>query len=83
VGDVPNVLFCNGWIADDDGRVFIYYASSDSRIHLATSSIDRLVDHAKNSPPDGLRSSASLQQRITLIRRNLDLRGRDGGRNGS
>jgi 4-O-beta-D-mannosyl-D-glucose phosphorylase len=81
VGDVSNVVFCNGWISDDDGTVYIYYASSDTRIHVATSSVSRLVDHAKSSPPDGLRSAASVQQRIALIRRNLELsRGeRDGG----
>jgi 4-O-beta-D-mannosyl-D-glucose phosphorylase len=70
VGDVSNVVFCNGWIADDDGTVFIYYASSDTRIHVATSSVSRLVDHAINSPPDALTSAASVAQRIALIDRN-------------
>ncbi|MEO5814517.1 MAG: glycosidase [Gemmatimonadaceae bacterium] len=70
VGDVSNVVFCNGWIADDDGNVFIYYASSDTRIHVATSSVRRLVDHAINSPPDALTSAASVQQRLALIERN-------------
>lgn len=79
VGDVANVLFCNGWIADDDGRVLIYYASSDTRIHVATTSLERLVDHAKNSPPDVLRSAASVHQRVALIRRNLELPSRRGG----
>jgi 4-O-beta-D-mannosyl-D-glucose phosphorylase len=72
VGDVSNVLFCSGWIADDDGTVFVYYASSDTRIHVATSSVDRLVDYAVSSPPDALRSAASVDQRIDLIRQNLD-----------
>lgn len=75
-GDVSNVVFCNGWIADDDGTVFIYYASSDTRIHVATSSVARLVDHARNSPPDALRSAESVQQRLALIRRNMGLSGR-------
>jgi 4-O-beta-D-mannosyl-D-glucose phosphorylase len=71
VGDVSNVVFSSGWIADDDGTVFIYYASSDTRIHVATSSVDRLVDHALHAPPDPLRSAASVEQRYDLIRRNL------------
>jgi 4-O-beta-D-mannosyl-D-glucose phosphorylase len=70
VGDVSNVLFSNGWIARADGRVFIYYASSDTRIHVATSSVQRLLDYVKNTPPDGMRSAASVQARLDLIRRN-------------
>ena len=54
IGDVSNVLFTNGWIADEDGTVFIYYASSDTRMHVATSTIDRLVDYCMNTPADGL-----------------------------
>jgi 4-O-beta-D-mannosyl-D-glucose phosphorylase len=72
VGDVSNVVFSNGWIADDDGTVFIYYASSDTRIHAATSSIDRLVDHALRAPVDSVRSAGAVEQRFDLIRRNLD-----------
>jgi 4-O-beta-D-mannosyl-D-glucose phosphorylase len=72
VGDVSNVVFSSGWIADDDGTVFIYYASSDTRIHVATSSVARLIDHAMHAPPDPLRSAASVEQRYDLIRRNLD-----------
>ncbi len=71
VGDVSNVVFASGWIADDDGTVFIYYASSDTRIHVATSNVARLVDHAMHAPPDPLRSAASVEQRYDLIRRNL------------
>jgi 4-O-beta-D-mannosyl-D-glucose phosphorylase len=71
VGDVSNVVFSSGWIADDDGTVFIYYASSDTRIHVATSTVDRLVDHAMHAPADPLRSAASVEQRYDLIRRNL------------
>lgn len=73
VGDVSNVVFCNGWIADHDGTVLIYYASSDTRIHVATSSVSRLVDHAINSPPDGLTSAANVEQRLALICRNQKL----------
>lgn len=72
VGDVSNVVFSNGWIADDDGRVFIYYASSDSRLHVATSTIDILLDYVRNTPGDGLVSAASVAQRIALIRKNLE-----------
>ena len=71
VGDVSNVLFSNGWIADDDGAVFIYYASSDTRMHVATSTIDRLVDYCFNTPADGLRSRASVETLYNLIDRNL------------
>ena len=70
VGDVSNVVFSNGWVARADGTVFIYYASSDTRLHLATSSVDRLLDYVKNTPPDGLRSAACVQQRLALIRAN-------------
>ena len=70
VGDVSNVTFCNGWIADTDGSIFIYYASSDTRLHVATSSVDRLIDYCKNTPPDALTSAACVQQRIDLIARN-------------
>jgi 4-O-beta-D-mannosyl-D-glucose phosphorylase len=72
IGDVSNVVFSNGWIADDDGTVFIYYASSDTRLHVATSTIERLVDHVMHAPPDPLRSAASVEQRYQMIRRNLD-----------
>ena len=70
VGDVSNVLFTNGWIADDDGRVFIYYASSDTRMHVATSTVEQLVDYCINTPEDQLRSAASVQAINDLISRN-------------
>lgn len=70
VGDVSNVVFSNGWIADDDGRVFIYYASSDTRLHVATSTVAQLVDYCKNTPADPLTSAACVQQRIDLIAKN-------------
>lgn len=71
IGDVSNVLFTNGWIADEDGKVFIYYASSDTRMHVATSTIDRLVDYCMNTPADGLSSSASVETLKKLIDKNL------------
>lgn len=70
VGDVSNVVFSNGWVAKKDGSVLVYYASSDTRLHVATSSIARLLDYVKNTPPDGLRSAECVRQRIALIRRN-------------
>lgn len=70
VGDVSNVTFANGWIADEDGKVFIYYASSDTRLHVATSSVAQLVDYCKNTPADPLTSAACVQQRIDLIAKN-------------
>lgn len=70
VGDVSNVLFTNGWIADDNGTVYIYYASSDTRMHVATSTVDQLVDYCINTPGDKLRSSASVQAINELIDRN-------------
>jgi 4-O-beta-D-mannosyl-D-glucose phosphorylase len=72
VGDVSNVLFSNGWIADDDGTVYIYYASCDTRMHVATSTIDKLVDYCLNTPPDGLTSSASVETLKRLIDKNLN-----------
>jgi 4-O-beta-D-mannosyl-D-glucose phosphorylase len=73
VGDVSNVAFSNGWILDDDGTVFIYYASSDTRLHLATSSLDRLVDYCINTPEDGFRSAASVETLKAIIQRNKAL----------
>ncbi len=73
VGDVSNVVFCNGWIEDKDGSVYIYYASSDTRIHVAKSSVSKLIDYAKNTPEESLRSYVSVQQRLDLIRKNNEL----------
>jgi 4-O-beta-D-mannosyl-D-glucose phosphorylase len=70
VGDVSNVLFANGWIAREDGSVFIYYASSDTRMHVATSTVEKLVDYCKNTPSDPLVSCKCVQQRVALIRAN-------------
>jgi 4-O-beta-D-mannosyl-D-glucose phosphorylase len=70
IGDVSNVLFSNGWIVDDNGTVFIYYASSDTRMHVAVSSVERLVDYVCHSPEDTLYSHGSVQTIIDLIDRN-------------
>ncbi len=72
VGDVSNVLFSNGWVADDDGTVFIYYASSDTRQHVAVSTIDKLLDYVTNTPEDGFRSATSVKTLKTIIDRNLN-----------
>lgn len=73
VGDVSNVLFSNGWIADGDGTVFIYYASSDTRMHVATTTIEQLLDYAMSTPSDGLRSATSVETIMDLIQRNASL----------
>jgi 4-O-beta-D-mannosyl-D-glucose phosphorylase len=73
VGDVSNVTFSNGWIARADGQLFLYYASSDTRCHVVTTTVDKLVDYCRNTPPDPLRSAACVQQRVELIRNNLKL----------
>jgi len=70
VGDVSNVTFSNGWITDGDGKVFIYYASSDTRMHVATSTIDQLLDYVINTPEDGLRSATSVQTINKLVDKN-------------
>ena len=71
IGDVMNVLFSNGWICDPDGKVFIYYASSDTRLHVATSTVDRLVDYCLHTAPDGLRTGLSVETLNKLIDKNL------------
>jgi 4-O-beta-D-mannosyl-D-glucose phosphorylase len=70
IGDVSNVLFSNGWIADDDGTVFIYYASSDTRMHVAVSTVDKLVDYCLHTPADGFRSATSVKSIQSLIEHN-------------
>jgi len=72
VGDVSNVTFSNGWVMRQHGTVYIYYASSDTRMHVATSSIDKLVDYCINTPEDDYRSAASVNSRNMLIANNLD-----------
>ena len=70
IGDVMNVTFSNGWIADKDGKVFIYYASSDTRMHVVTSTIDKLVDYCMETPADGYSTTASVAKIKTLIAKN-------------
>lgn len=70
VGDVSNVVFCNGWVLDDDGKVFIYYASSDTRMHVATTTISQLIDYVVNTPADGMRSAASVAAIVNNINQN-------------
>ncbi|MFH6908640.1 glycosidase [Vibrio fluvialis] len=70
VGDVSNVVFCNGLIARDNGEVFIYYASSDTRCHVLTTTVDQLVDYVMNTPEDPLTSYQCVAQRIELIKSN-------------
>ncbi len=73
VGDVSNVVFTNGAIARDNGDVYIYYASSDTRLHVAATTVDRLIDYTFNTPSDPLRSVDCVQQRCDLIHKNLEL----------
>lgn len=70
-GDVSNVLFSNGWIVDDDGTVFIYYASSDTRLHVATSTLDKLLDYVMNTPSDRYTSAETTKRLTELIDKNL------------
>ena len=71
VGDVSNVVFSNGWIVNEKEEVFIYYGSSDTRMHVATSTIDRLLEYVMHSPPDGFRSAANVVIRNQMIEKNL------------
>ena len=73
VGDVSNVVFTNGAIVTEEGKVFIYYASSDTRMHVATTTIEKLVDYVFNTPEDPLRSVECVAQRCELIQKNLEL----------
>ena len=72
VGDVSNVVFTNGAIATKEGKVFIYYASSDTRMHVATTTVDKLIDYVFNTPTDPLRSVECVAQRCDLIKKNLE-----------
>jgi 4-O-beta-D-mannosyl-D-glucose phosphorylase len=72
VGDVSNVVFSNGWVAKKNGDVFIYYGSSDTRMHVVTSTVDKLVDYCINTPEDDFRSAASVSVRSKLIEKNLE-----------
>ncbi|MGA3179945.1 MAG: glycosidase [Verrucomicrobiota bacterium] len=70
VGDVSNVLFANGWVARSNGEVLIYYGASDTRTHVATSTVDKLLDYVLHAPEDGLRSKICVDQRCRLIEKN-------------
>lgn len=70
VGDVPNVVFSNGWVLDKNGTVYIYYASSDTRMHVATASLEQLVDYVMHTDPDGFRSAESVKRVCRIIDRN-------------
>lgn len=70
VGDVSNVLFSNGWIQDDDGTVYIYYASSDTRVHVATSTIDQLLDYVMNTPADKFSTAETVKTLNQIIENN-------------
>ena len=72
VGDVMNVLFSNGWIADEDGKVYIYYASCDTCMHVATSTVDKLLDYCFNTEPDGFSTGESVKRLNKLIDKNLN-----------
>jgi len=73
VGDVSNVTFSNGWILDEDGTIFIYYASSDTRMHVATTTIDKLLDYVMNTPEDLGRTQLCAEQRYSFVEKNLDV----------
>ena len=73
VGDVPNVLFCSGWIPEKDGKVYIYYASSDTRTHVAVSSVEKMLDYVKNTPADGYTSAKSVNAILELIEKNKEV----------
>jgi 4-O-beta-D-mannosyl-D-glucose phosphorylase len=73
IGDVSNVVFSNGWVKRANDEVLIYYASSDTRMHVAVSTVDRLLDYVLHTPEDGLRSAMSVKQRCDLISKNLTL----------
>ncbi len=73
LGDVSNVVFSNGWVKRKNGDVLIYYGSSDTRTHVARTTVDKLLDYVVNTPPDGLRSAESVKTRNELIERNLKI----------
>ena len=73
VGDVSNVVFTNGAIARDNGDVYIYYAASDTRLHVAKTSVEKLIDFVFNTPEDALRSVKCVEQRCEMIKKNLEI----------
>ena len=77
-GDVSNVVFTNGAIADDDGKIYLYYAASDTRMHVAETDVERLKDYVFSTPEDPLRSPDCVRQRTELIRKNLEYLSKKG-----
>ena len=73
VGDVSNVVFTNGAIVNENNEIYIYYASSDTRLHVAKTTVERLIDYAFNTPEDPLRSVLCVKQRCDFIKKNKDL----------
>jgi 4-O-beta-D-mannosyl-D-glucose phosphorylase len=73
IGDVSNVVFSNGWVKRDNGEVFIYYGASDTRLNVAVSTVNILLDYVLNTPPDALRSADCVEQRNILIKKNLEI----------
>lgn len=73
IGDVSNVVFTNGAVVNEKNEVYIYYASSDTRLHVATTTVDKLVDYVFNTPEDPLRSVLCVQQRCDMIKKNMEL----------
>lgn len=73
VGDVSNVIFSNGWVVRENGEVLIYYASSDTRMHVATTTVDKLLDYVMNTPEDGYSTGKCVAQRVDLINKNQNI----------
>jgi len=73
VGDVSNVIFSNGWVQKENGEIFIYYASSDTRMHVATTTVEKLLDYVFNTPKDGYSTGKCVQQRVELINNNMNI----------
>jgi 4-O-beta-D-mannosyl-D-glucose phosphorylase len=73
LGDVSNVAFSNGWIARESGQILLYYATSDTRCHVASTTVEKLIDYCKHTPRDPLRTAACVRQRIALVEKNLEI----------
>ncbi len=71
IGDVSNVVFSNGWVARGNGELFVYYGSSDTRMHVATTTVEKMLDYVMHTPEDGLRSAGCVAQRTDLISKNI------------
>lgn len=73
MGDEGNKVFSNGWVAREDGRLLIYYSSSDTRVHVASTTVDKILDYMMNTPPDGRDTRTTTQQRMDMIKKNMSL----------